>query len=288
LGDEDELMPLSDYSASFRGVTVGDGTTVDILSVEGVEGLPDIRTGDVPRGGVHGLAPGRDLYGARTIVLELEVVEDDTATLSTTLDDLKAAFSTSDESVFAWKLPGQVERQVLARCRRRPVVVDLPHLHGVQAMLVELIATDPLVYDATETATATAFPVTSGGFSFPFTFPLAFGTPSSGGIVMVENDGTEDAPWQATITGPWVNPYIELGSTGDRLTFGITIASGETLVIDAADGARTVLLNGTSSRYSTIQAGSQWFKLPPGSSEVRFGGSSGSGTAELRYRSAWV
>jgi hypothetical protein len=282
-------MPLVDYSMSFRGVTIGDGTDVDILLADGLEGMPDVRSGDIARSGVHGLSPGRDLYGGRAIRIDIEIMQD-AETLGTTLDDLKAAFSvSSEESELLWKLPGQVERRVLARCRRRPVPIASPnHQLGVQALSVELIATDPLVYASSETVESTAFPEGAEGYTYNRTYPRAYGAAGEGGIVTVDNDGTEDAPWQATITGPWVNPRIEHVATGLMLEFGITVASGETLVIDARDGYRTVLLNGTASRYSTIQAGSTWFKLPPGTNEVRFAGSSGSGTAELRMRSAWA
>lgn len=283
-------MPLNDYQASFRGVTVGDGTDIDILLADGIEGMPDVRSGDIARSGVHGLSPGRDLYGGRAIRLDVEIMDVDADALGVTLDDLKSAFASSaDEAELLWKLPGQVERRVLARCRRRPVPVVSPnHQLGTQALSVELVATDPLVYSAVETIVSTGFPEGAEGYTYPRSYPRAYGAAGSGGVVTVSNDGTEDAPWQATITGPWVNPRIEHVATGLTLVFGISVAAGETLVIDGRDGVRSVLLNGTASRYTTIQRGSRWFKLPPGSNEVRFAGASGSGSAELRMRSAWA
>lgn len=283
-------MSLLDYQVSFRGVTIGDFTDIDILRIDGLEGLPEVRSGDVARSGVHGLAPGRDLYGGRVIPIDAEILTGDAETLGQTLDAAKAAFAvTAEEHELTWKLPGQIERRVLARCRRRPVPIVAPnHQLGAQAFSVELTATDPLVYSASETVVSTGFPSGAEGFEFDITFPLPFGSAGDGGTVQVDNDGTEDVPWQATITGPWVNPRIEHAASGLWLEFGISIASGETLVLDARDGYRTVMLNGSASRFSTIARGSTWFKLPPGSNEVRFAGSSGSGSAELRMRSGWA
>ena len=120
----------------------------------------------------------------------------------------------------------------------------------------------------------------------PALAPLAFSGTASGGQVVATNDGEFGAPWTAVISGPVTTPRIENVTTGATLTFNGTLGTGETLTISSLD--RTVLLNGTASRYSWLTAGSSWFDLPAGSSTVRFAGVSGSGSMDLSFRSVWI
>ena len=89
-----------------------------------------------------------------------------------------------------------------------------------------------------------------------------------------------------TFTGPVVSPTIEHTGQSRRLEFTGTLAAGETLVVDSL--ARTVLLNGTSSRYSWLTSLSQWFTLEPGANNLRYTAASGTGTCQVDFRSAWM
>jgi phage-related protein len=82
-----------------------------------------------------------------------------------------------------------------------------------------------------------------------------------------------------------VNPSITHQELGLTLAFNITIAAGDYLLVDS--NARTVLLNGTASRYSTLVQ-PNWFDLSPlTSNTIRFNGASGAGTMTFSYRNAW-
>jgi len=111
-----------------------------------------------------------------------------------------------------------------------------------------------------------------------------FGSAGTGGSISVTNSGNFPAPWVATIIGPVTNPVLTCN--GQSVTFNGTVNAGETLVVDSL--GRSVLLNGTASRYSWVAATSQWFELPVGVSSVNFGATSGTGTCNFSYRSTWL
>ncbi len=82
------------------------------------------------------------------------------------------------------------------------------------------------------------------------------------------------------------NPRLELFDSGQELVFDLALAPGQQLWIDFK--AKTVKLNGTTSRSGSLRRpDSNWWAIPPGSHAVRFAGA-GAATIEVRSRSAWV
>ncbi len=58
------------YSFSFNGLTFGGaGSPYQILSVDGLEALPELRSQDDNRGYADGMFSGRDFYGGRTVTI---------------------------------------------------------------------------------------------------------------------------------------------------------------------------------------------------------------------------
>jgi hypothetical protein len=150
---------------------------------------------------------------------------------------------------------------------------------------VQWQALDPRMYDVALSSTVVSLPLTSGGWVFPWVFDWTFGGGSAGGTVFATNTGSAPAPWSARFDGPLVNPSITHQELGLTLLFNITLAAGDFLVVDST--ARTVLLGGTASRYSTL-AQPNWFDLSPlTSNTIRFNAASGSGTMTFSYRNAW-
>ena len=99
---------------------------------------------------------------------------------------------------------------------------------------------------------------TTGGLTFDLTFDLTFSASSGGDTVTVTNDGNVPTPAVFTIDGPVSNPTIENTTLGKELSFDIVLGASDQLVVDTA--ARTVVLNGTASRYNTLTPDSEWFE----------------------------
>ncbi len=277
---------MPDFQWSYRGATFGDGTLIEAASVEGF-GLPDLRTADAARSGAHGSYVGADWSQGRSIIMQLEAFGATSTALEALLAPLfAAAVPSSTESPLAFKLPGQVDRFVNARCRRRSPVIDNAYALGFARFAIEFYASDPRIYATTLTSLSATLPTVSGGLAFPAAAPFVFGSSGSGGAIAATNSGTFETPWTATFNGPLVAPTLSHTGQGKTLAFTGTLAAGETLVLDSA--AKTVLLNGTASRYSWLTAASQWFTIEPGSNPLAFAGASGTGSCTVTFRSAWI
>lgn len=280
----------TDWTVEFNGITIGGATNpYQVASIVGLHETPDIRTSDVNRARTHGQFAGVDYLGGRNITAVVEVRSPHPS------NNIWQAFSQalvagqSAELPLVVQVPGLASGgtvQVNARVRRLALPMDRSYSLGAGNAAVEWHCTDPRIYSSTLTTLSTSQAVSSGGLVFPAVAPLAFAGSASGGQVVATNSGEFDAPWTATITGPVNDPRIENVTTGKVVGFTGVLNAGETLTISSLD--RTVLLNGTASRYSWLNPSSSWFDLPAGDSTIRFAGTSGTGTMDLNFRSVWI
>lgn len=270
--------------------TFGAGTSIGINSATGLDDLPDLRTTDDTRGYADGEFYGRDFMAGRSLTFQLEFYSDNTPGLAyTNLDAFKTATAPqqSGAGVLQLQLPGQPYKRINCRPRKR----NVPLVEDYEAQLitaaVEFWAADPRVYADAASSVIVTLPSTTSGFTFPLTLPLTFGAASGGNTAAVTNAGSTTTYPTFTITGPVTNPSIALQETGQTLSFNITLNTGDTLTVDT--DLKTVVLNGTASRRSTLNAGSAWFGLPPGTSHVQFNASAFTASQlTAAYRSAWV
>lgn len=275
-----------DYTIAFNGITIGNGTSLPIMGATGLEDMPPIRSGDLTRGGTHGETPGLDLSAGRDVAVDVVVLDSGVGDYFTNIERLKLMTSVlATEVPLTFQLPGRNPRTLNARCRARslPVAGDYQYRYGRASLLWH--ATDPRIYDAAWSATTIGLPSASTGLTFPAAAPFVFGSAGTGGTLVAVNAGNFPAPWLAQIAGPVTNPSISHDGLGLAVTWNGTVLAGETLVIDSL--AKSVLLNGTASRYSLTVA--QWFDLDAnGSTTVRFNAASGTGTLTFNYRSTWL
>jgi hypothetical protein len=273
----------------FNGLTIGTSSVYGVRQLTGLHDAPGVRTSDRNRARRHGQFAGSDFVSGRslqaTLVVSAKHPSDAWQALS------QALVVGSDE--IAWQaqysgVAGGRLVQLNARVRRLSLPIDYEYAYlGEAEADVEWWATDPRIYDATETSLSTPMASTAlTGRGYPRSYPRGYGGATTGGLLTAANDGEFPAPWQATIEGPVDNPRIENITTGRTVGFVGSLAAGETLELDSDKWS--VLLNGTASRYSWLTPGSQWFDLAPGDNELRFAGSSGSGSITFNYRSAWI
>lgn len=284
-------LVTGDWRAEFRGLALGDGSSYDLVAVRGLLDLPDVRSADRALLRRHGLLPGDDFLGGRTVDLTLEIHADDPSSLGATLDALLVAFQVGPgEAPFVFQFPGVAgggKRQVYARTRKRSAPMDLSFVYGTARVQVQLLATDPRIYDAATRTASSSLPTAGGGMNFDLVFPATFGAVSTGGAIVAMNDGTFQTSPTFRIDGPVTNPRVENLTTGEVLALAIDLAAGQYLVIDTE--ARTVLLGGTASRYSSLSASSSWWDLEPGRNDVTFRASTPSeASLSMTWASAWA
>jgi len=284
-----------DWQMEFGSVLVGAGQSYRIKEIEGLADYPDLRINDRSRLRRDGLLSGDDFLGGRSVVATLEVPGGTTGALAGLLGALKAALRPGQvEAPLTLQVPGIGDggvMRLLARPRRFASKVDTRWRFAQPAVAIEFFATDPRIYDNDQQSLSTGLATSVAGLSWNLSWNLNWGGASTGNIILANNAGTYSTPWTARIDGPVTNPTIENVTTGQKLIFtadgGLVVGAGEFLTVDA--DARTVLLGGTASRYSKLSSLSSWWELAPGTTQLRFSGTTaGAPQLTVTFRSAWI
>lgn len=273
-----------------QSLLFGDGTSIDVDEIDGLDDLPSVATSDTPRDAAWGSDAGNDMARDRSITISGEFVAGTDSELAGTLDSLRDGFLVNyDVKAFVWQHPGEAKRLIWARCRRRSIPTTLRRALRFPVWGVQLVAVDPLIYSAAEYSVSTSRTVEGSGFAAPFTPPFTLGA-STEGVARASNAGSVAAPWTGRLDGPLTNPVLSNLSTGERLAFtangGLTLAAGE--YVDIASNGREVLLAGTASRRSQLSLDSRWWDLPPGVTDIELAAAAGTGTFSVSWRSAWI
>lgn len=282
---------LADYQVLFNGLIIGGNTQFGILSMDGL-GLPDIRSGDVDFPRADGALAGVDYLNSRTLTFSLWVTGGSAGTLQDALLALGTAFQVQrTEQPMQITLPNTPAGvtygyQLNARPRKGSYSVDGDYAAGVATPVIQMVASDPRLYGSPMQAATTLLQV--GGVTYPLTYPFAY-TGSAGGNVSVTNSGNYTTSGSMSIRGPVVNPTVTNLTTGQSLSFTITLASTQTLEIDLT--ARSVLLNGTANRRGTLSPTSSWWQFPPGATDLVFTSDDSpitAATLTVNWSSAWL
>lgn len=288
---------LTNYQFWFNGLTMGPGTNLEILKLEGLD-LPNMRTGDAGRPRDRGRFVGADFLDGRDITITAQLAATPTTSFATGWGQVAAATAPTPggtiESPLYLNLPGFGTLVTQARVRKRNMPIDITFALGNLANVTLMFSSsDPCWYSTPTLNPSVSPPGTSAGFAFPLSFPLSFGGGGVAGSLSVTNNGDIDVRPLLVITGPCTNPSVTLASTGANLTFGLTMNTGDQLVIDTDMHTATFFTSGStigSTRLYTLVQGSQWFSLPPGASTLQFltGDPTASGTLTVEYASAYV
>ena len=284
-------LVTADWEMEYQGFAFGGDSDYAIAQIQGLADLPAITNGDRSRLLRHGLHPGDDFLQGRTVVMAIEVYGADSDELETNIQSLYTALRPAqDEAALVMQIPGLANGAkflIWARPRRRSAPINREWFYNIPVMQVEWAATDPRLYALTESSTIISLPTTSGGLTFSVTPNLTFGSVSTGGEADLSNAGTFQTGPVVKITGPVTDPSLENVTTGKTWDYTGTIASGDYLLVDMED--RTVLLNGTASRYSNLTASSEFWDLEPGTNTIQFRAAAyTASTATVTWRSAWV
>lgn len=284
-------LVTADWQVEYRNLLTGGDTTYSLVQVEGLADMPAVRPADQALMRRHGSHPGDDFVDVRQVVLTYELYTADNTAFAAAVEALQLAYRPGgDEEPLVFQIPGVADgakARVWCRPRRRQMPINLEWFHRIPIAIVEMVATDPLVYANTESEGSATLPSAGGGMTFPETPPITFGTVSTGGTITAVNGGSFDTGITFRVDGPATDPRIESLTAGKTIAVNITLATGEFLVIDTK--ARTVLLGGTTSRYSFLDATSRWFDLAPGSNEITFRASTATAaTLTMRWRSSWL
>lgn len=268
------------------------GEAFEIQSIEGLADMPPLRTGDILIAGRDGVRQGMDYLDARTITISTVIHAATRTDFAAAVRAFRAAFqpTRNTDGALRFQLSG-IADDGIARINCRPRAMSLPMVSdwwaGFAEAAVQLVAADPLIYSDELQSFTTTLPSAGGGLTFDATFDLVFGSVAVGGAIAAENVGTWPADALIRIDGPAVNPRVENVTAGKAIELDLAIGVGEFLLIDTM--ARTVLLAGTASRYSSLTDDSEWWQLQPGSNDITFRATTDTAaTLTVAWRSAWI
>lgn len=258
---------------------------VDVISVVGLDNAPYRETRREHEGADGGFMDAEFERG-RDVLLNVDIYTD-SGTMESYLDSLKANFAPSTSLVpFYFKAPGVDERLIYVKPLGLKYDWEQLRRTGQARGQFKMFAEDPRIYTANEQSET--IPFSAGaltGFGFNLAFNFGFGGAASTDGVLVNNLGNRPSPPLFTIHGPCSEPSIRDETYGNILSFNITLAASETLVVDTK--YKTVRLDGTVNRRNTM-TNYDWFFLQPGETFIRYGASTGTGSSlDLTFRSAW-
>lgn len=284
-------MPVitNSYSFSFAGITFGgSGSPYQILSVEGLEGLPGIRNQDDNRGYQDGMFSGRDFLSGRIISITFQTFASGGNSAQTNFNSIQAKLlpQTSGTTPLYFILPPSGEQFVNARVRVLRTSVDPNYTYGMITSQVEFFCPDPNYYDST-LQSASMVVSDPPGRIYNRTYNLVYGSGSYATTTNIVNAGWATTYPTITLNGPITNPTLGNVTTGQYLLLSGTFANTDTLVIDLYN--KLITLNGVSAR-NLLSTGT-WFAAPAGTSQYYLTGSfttSGLTAATVTWYNAYI
>ena len=281
---------IANYSFSFNNqVFGGTGSPYQILSVDGLEGIPDIRNQDDNRGYNDGMFTGRDFLGGRNISMIIQILSSSAASAQANLNTLQQALlpQTSGTTPLYFILSNADTEQVInARVRGFRTTVNPEYTYGYILAQVEFFCPDPRYYSSNiQTATLLYSPPT--GRIYNRTYNLVYGGGSATITTNIANNGWTDTYPVINLNGPITNPTLGNLTQSAALNFNVTLSSSDDFEIDLYN--KLITLNGQPARNTLISG--TWFSASPGNNSYYLTGTgtlAGTTEAVVTWQSAYI
>lgn len=252
-------MTLADYSFSFNGFVIGNGTSYAVTNVEGLGGTSPLRIQDDNRGYLDGSYTGRDFYDERTVYIDVTVLGDNSTTAQANYKSLQNAFApqalgyyedptglsnTANQlKLFQFRLNGNTgDMRMYGRSRGLQTPIDADFTYGYIKTRIMMSFPDPRYYtDAGTTHTGSTITVANAGWaiSCPTIF-ISSVSATSGEIT----DGTIGSP-----NDGFTHMYFANMTVGDDLTIDLL--------------SRIVYYQYVPSRNILTAASTGWLQMEP-------------------------
>jgi len=260
-----------------------------ISKVKGLDN-PDVREARENKPAAHGQNDYGQFLGARLITLEGKIMGESDLDKNTLRDALDTAFL--KDGIYRWlkfQATGGIAKQVYCKVFDKDIPDEYQGMEFFRDFTINLLAVDPRIYSQIETTSTIQISTSIGGRSYPRTYPLNFGTAKVGGNVSCNNVGNFESLPLIKIYGPVNAPEImNVTDSNKFIKVNMVVNSGDYLEINL--DSKTIMLNGTASRYLYLDSGSEWFSLLSGINSLTFKDSGGNvlGYAEIKFKSSWI
>ena len=149
---------------------------------------------------------------------------------------------------------------------------------------ITFVCPDPNLYSLTQSSYSVSLPV-GGGVAIPTAIPISL-APSSGGTVVVTNQGSGTVFPTITLTAPLTRPYITNRRTGGFLSLNVTTNVGDAnIVIDCANQKIT---QGTNDITGVQSQDSSFWDILGGNNTIAFSAAAGSGSGTIQFYAAYL
>lgn len=252
--------------------------------------IADVINGDIQVADQDGLLMGVDVQAGTTVTFALHAVGDTRDEALSLTERLRAVWRADSvrrtAGAFA-QLVSDRGRSTFGRPRRFSADKAIEY-DGVIHVLADFQAVTDLWFGDVESVEVGLVPLPSGGLVAPLAAPLS--TTESSDRSQAVTVGGELPTWPSvTIFGPITNPVVEIGPV--RWEFRTTLAYDQSLTVDAAPWARTILRDGAGIPGTLTPASTRLANatVPPGIHEFVLRGASSLGTARAvaSWRSAF-
>lgn len=252
-------------------------------SIEGVSGLPNIRSATGVNQGRDGSWVSRQLYEGRYISFQGRIFGGEPIDVENKRRELVSVLQRKKLKLRIITYAGmEFITEVFVMANQMPINREL----NIVKWKIDLLSEDPLFYDnSAGELLATVGKVMDGGFDIPFDIP--FNISAGGEPSVVTNSGNETVYPIITISTPATNPKLINRATNEFMQVMTTVLEGDKLIIDMRN--KTITHNGLNV-YSLQRDGSTFFGLVPGVNvmEIQTDVGSENSKAEVRYQSGFL
>ena len=251
--------------------------------IEGVSGLPNIRSATGVNQGRDGSWVSRQLYEGRYISFQGRIFGGEPIDVENKRRELVSVLQRKKLKLRIITYAGmEFITEVFVMANQMPINREL----NIVKWKIDLLSEDHLFYDnSAGELLATVGKVMDGGFDIPFDIP--FNISAGGEPSVVTNSGNETVYPIITISTPATNPKLINRATNEFMQVMTTVLDGDKLIIDMRN--KTITHNGLNI-YSLQRDGSTFFGLVPGVNvmEIQTDVGSENSKAEVRYQSGFL
>jgi hypothetical protein len=251
--------------------------------IEGVSGLPNIRSATGVNQGRDGSWVSRQLYEGRYISFQGRIFGGEPIDVENKRRELVSVLQRKKLKLRIITYAGmEFITEVFVMANQMPINREL----NIVKWKIDLLSEDPLFYDnSAGELLATVGKVIDGGFDIPFDIP--FNISAGGEPSVVNNSGNETVYPIITISTPATNPKLINRATNEFMQVMTTVLEGDKLIIDMRN--KTITHNGLNI-YALQRDGSTFFGLVPGVNvmEIQSDIASENSKAEVRYQSGFL
>ena len=206
-----------------------------VPELDGLTGLPEIRTTSGVNSGYDGGWTSAQHYDARSITIRGVIANTDVATVERLRKQLVSLAGQGKQEELTLDLVTEAGNAYTLQVHTIALEMAMKGVLEKQEFMLQLRADDPLIYDNAESTHDAYIQVSkaTGGFTIDFNLPLAI----TGGSeeTVISNDGLEQVPTITRLYGELHNPKIINQTTNQSMQINADVGFSEGQWVDASE-----------------------------------------------------